>query len=1504
MTTPAGTTGRGTPAEASSRGSRWADRLGILVPALLAYVPLLLTQPGQVGADTKTYLYLDPSRLLSDAPYLWDEGVGTGTITHQNIGYLWPMGPFYWVFETLGFPDWVAQRLWLGTVMFAAALGVRYLLRTLGWRDHGVLVASLAYMLSPYLLDYSARISVILLPWAGLGWFLAFTIKAIREGGWRWPALFALTALTVGGINATALLLVAPGPALWFVWAVWVEREASLRQALGALGRMAVLTLATSLWWIAGLWAQGRYGLPVLRFTESYRTVAEAASAPEVLRGLGYWFFYGRDKLGPWIEPNVEYTSCTALLALSYLLPTLALASAAVVRWRHRAYFLSLVVVGALIAIGAHPWDGSSPLGALFKLFTRSDAGLALRSTPRALPLLVLGTSVLLGAGVSALGRQIPRLAVPVTALVAVLVVANLPPLWTGTMIADNLKRPEDLPSYWEEAAAHLQAGDHRTRVLEIPGTDFASYRWGNTVDPITPGMIDRPYVARELFAYGTPPSQALLIAVDRRLHEDVLDPDALVPVARLLGVGDVVLRSDLQYERYRTARPRPTWALLQETDLGAPITFGEPRPNVAGPEQPLLDEITLAEPLDLEDPPPVAVFPVPDPLGIIRAESAARPLVLAGGPEGIVDAAGVGLLAPGQPIFYAASFWDDARGLDDLLAADADLLVTDTNRKRARRWGALQQNTGYTERADEEKTEYDPTDNRLDVFPGAPSSAYTVTEQRGDATVTATDYGNPVTYTPDDRPANALDGDPATAWRVGAFSDVEGERLIIELDEPVTTDRVTLLQPVTGIVNRVITEGRLHFDGEPGETFGLTPESEVEPGQTITFPERTFQRLEIEVLDTNIGKRTRYDGVSAVGFAEVDVAGARVEELVRPPTDLLDAAGASSIDHRLDLLFTRLRSNPAEPVRLDEEPALQRIIDLPTARRFSLDAEARLSSYVPDDAVDRLVGLPGADDGGITATSSARLPGSLRNRASAALDGDPTTFWSPTFERQRGHYLEFTFPEPVTFDHLDLEIVADGRHSVPTVLFVQADGRDDAVTAVELDPIEDQDEPNATVHQRVELEPITATTVRIALDGVRDVETIDWHSGLDIIMPVGIAEVGIPGVEVGDPPDTFDSGCRDDLLAIDGAPVPLRITGSTDDALDREPLAVELCGGATAVDLEAGEHVLRATPGRRTGIEIDQLLLASAPGGAPLPLDERADTDRPAPPDVEVVEKGRVSATVTVEGAEEPYWLVLGQSHSDGWTATVDGAGSLGEPTLIDGFANGWYVDPAVHGSDVRITLEWTPQRVVWAGLGASAVGVLACLVLLVVDHRRRRRARAAAGAGPATEAIVEPPLLDWPPFATDGPSFSRPVAVAAAVALAVVALLDTPPPFLTVPVVAGVAYVAFRWTRGRTLQAAVAAGLLGVIGLYYVASQIRYRHPPDFIWPQQFDDAHLVGLLVIFLLAGDALREVLLARRGTPAAAHPSTTIDASDGGTPEEPGEPPADARRSGPAREDPT
>ena len=143
-------------------------RIDIVWLALVAYVPFFLSSPGKISGDTKQYLYLDPSRLLARAPYLWQAHTGTGTVTHQNIGYLFPMGPYYWFLDQLGAPDWVAQRFWLGSISLLAAVGALWLFSMLGTKRLGSVVGALVYMLTPYQLAFTARISVLLLAWAAL----------------------------------------------------------------------------------------------------------------------------------------------------------------------------------------------------------------------------------------------------------------------------------------------------------------------------------------------------------------------------------------------------------------------------------------------------------------------------------------------------------------------------------------------------------------------------------------------------------------------------------------------------------------------------------------------------------------------------------------------------------------------------------------------------------------------------------------------------------------------------------------------------------------------------------------------------------------------------------------------------------------------------------------------------------------------------------------------------------------------------------------------------------------------------------------------------------------------------------------------------------------------------------------------------------------------------------------------------------------------------------------
>ena len=228
--------------------------------------------------------------------------------------------------------------------------------------------------------------------------------------GWRDAALFAIVVQLIGGVNATSLVFVLVGTTLWLPFCVWVNREATWRRALGAYARIGLLTFVTSLWWMSGLWAQGRYGIDILRFTETAKTVASTSSATEVLRGLGYWFFYGSDKYGNFVQIGEPYTQHLWLIGTSLLLPALGLLGSGLGRFRDRAYFVALVVVGTILAVGAHPWGNPSVLGAIFRrLLQTSQAGGAMRSMPRAVPLLVLGLAVLLGSAVGALVGPLPE---------------------------------------------------------------------------------------------------------------------------------------------------------------------------------------------------------------------------------------------------------------------------------------------------------------------------------------------------------------------------------------------------------------------------------------------------------------------------------------------------------------------------------------------------------------------------------------------------------------------------------------------------------------------------------------------------------------------------------------------------------------------------------------------------------------------------------------------------------------------------------------------------------------------------------------------------------------------------------------------------------------------------------------------------------------------------------------------------------------------------------------
>ena len=849
-----------------------------------------------------------------------------------------------------------------------------------------------------------------------------------------------------------------------------------------------------------------------------------------------------------------------------------------------------------------------------------------------------------------------------------------------------------------------------------------------------------------------------------------------------------------------------------------------------------------------------------------MSAKPRSAAILLSGNGDGIVATAAAGLIDGDELIRYSASLTGEAAApdaLDQAIDPATPVVITDTNRRDGQRWGVVHEVDGRLETVDEEPLVVDPSDNRLPVFGEVDDpDAQTVAVQRGGLTVRASSYGNPVSYTPEDRPALALDDDLTTAWSVAAFSSTDDEHIEVRYDEPRTTDRIRLLQSDTGVQNRWITGVRLRFDGGDPVDVDLSEASRGGEGEWVSFPRRTFSTLDVEITGTDAGRRDSYDGFSPVGFADIRLGDGdlRLQESVRVPVDALDALGEDSEGHPLAFVLTRRRSRPTAPLRSDEDQTLVRALSLPTARAFGVSGAVRIDPDLSDAGIDELVGRPGLDEGGVVSSSSRRLPGDLTAGATAAIDGDPATHWSPGFLNQDGEWTAYQQADPLTFDHMDLQVVADGRHSVPTRLRIIADGRPGV--EVDVPPVADQPERGATTTVPLDLpEAVTGRDVRIEIAASRPVLTTDWVSLEPVTMPVGITDWGIEGLDAGPAPARTDSGCRTDLLSVDGRPVPVRATGPTADALAGDPLDLVTCG-RDGVDLPAGPSQVRSGDGRETGLQVDTLTLRSEAGGA-----ATADTG-PLLPDArrvpsQVVDQGRWRSTVEVGPRDEDTWLVIGQSDNPGWTASIDGR-DLGPPVLADGYSSAFLI-PA--GADpVTVEVVWAPQRVVFAGLGISVLFALLCLVLALRPWRWVRPPSAPDGAA---EPVDERPLA----LRLGLTSAGRAPSWIATVALAAVALLGGT---AAVNPVAGLALalavvVGVRVARARPLLVLGPAVLLAVSAAYTCVQQVRHRLPPGFQWPQRFEAVHGVAYTAVLLLLVGVLVDRIRTGRWGPDADAP---------------------------------
>ena len=272
----------------------------------------------------------------------------------------------------------------------------------------------------------------------------------------------------------------------------------------------------------------------------------------------------------------------------------------------------------------------------------------------------------------------------------------------------------------------------------------------------------------------------------------------------------------------------------------------------------------------------------------------------------------------------------------------------------------------------------------------------------------------------------------------------------------------------------------------------------------------------------------------------------------------------------------------------------------------------------------------------------------------------------------------------------------------------------------------------------------------------------------------------------------------------------------------------------------------------------------------------DRALTPTPAAaegaPEVAVLTQSATKISLHVSHTTAPFMLVLGQSIDKGWSATVSGGPSLGAPTLIDGFANGWHVGASTlaeagHGGTFDVTLRFAPQTTINVALIVSGATVVICVAIVIVAWLRRRRTAPVGPAGSAADPGDQPSIdrLGRP----SGFAMSNPVYLVLGTVVAGTAAWALGGLFAGVVTAVGVLLSMLLWWGRWVLRAAAVALMAGGV-LDVVFHQYRYRYPPGG-WPTQFNRASTLIWGAILLAGADAALEMVRRLRATRAERAP---------------------------------
>lgn len=1252
-----GRVGRRTEGQATWRVS--------LVLAGAALVATLTNAPGVYIGDNRFELYWATGQRAAKTLSLWDAGRGLGRVRED----FWPGATAaVGLLRAMGAPPALAEHLFHALLLAVAGAGMVMVLRVFRPRVSAThAVAGLLYMFNPYTSTFLIP-SGLFLNYALAPWLLVTFARGITgPRSWRWPAAFALLVFASGTIDVPGLIFAA----CWLVptgaYLVAVERAATWRDVSSWLGRSLLLTALVSMAALAKLWFGAAVFSGRLASTESPDSLNLVSSWAESWRGLGFWVSYIRDPLGgPRPQGGFFYESWLGVL-VTFALPIAALLTIWRTRWRPRVLFGALMLCSLALMVGAYPPRATSIFGHALLAGYEHVPGLAImRNSYKAGSGLGMAQAALVAVGAAHLARWLATLtAWPrrlALALAVVLVLASSFPFWTGKLYSPTAQI-ERMPTYWRTASRWLEdhAGD--ARVLVLPGATKAAYRWGFAGDDILDSLLPRSNVVSTAVPLSGFETASVVDAITQRIESGRYETGMLAPILRRLGIEFVLIRNDLDWERTGAARPNTLAPVREDPDLTRVAFFGNRGQNVVGlgdASDDAIAEVAL---------PPVEVYAVRGPGPLVPALQPDGAVLVAGDGEAWPALASSGRLDDRRPVRFVGDLTPSELGEE--LESGSSLVITDTNRRRVTVVRGDSIDTSYTL----------PAGGRLlgraprSLFDGAGEE--TVAVHPDASSITSSGFGTSLAgYQNWARPANAFDGDPATAWLVAGLDRADGAWIKVDFARSETVGRVVLTahRPV-GNPRRVESATIRFSDGtEVPVSFADNKTRD------LSFGARETSSIEV-LVDSTTGS-----GLAAVGFDEIDIPGLDLAEVVATPDGIADAARA---DARLrDALVAAPVTYQLERLIGDgpqaEEPQLRRRIAVVGDRGFAVSATVRATVDTPESTIDRLLG------GDVGAAGTSRFHGALASTGRAAVDGDPETAWG--VRPRLGEALHVRFPSQVV---TRVVVTAPATGSTSVLRAVRVTVGDDVVP---LDLAEQGScEPGAAdVGEPCRTIGIALVRAQVASSLDLEITSIDERADPEgELLPLEVAEVDWGGA----PATSGSVACEpNELLTVDGRDVALRPMQAPVALLTGEDLLYRSC---RTLPVEEGDHTVVAA----RDVAVDRVLLTAG----------RMAPSTASEPSVLQLARGATNVDVLVRSSGGAL-VTSGQSYDPGWRATIDGR-DAGPPLAVDTMS-AWRV-PA---GDVHVEMRYGPQPFFQWTLVVSGTAVVACGVVVWRGSRRSR--------------------------------------------------------------------------------------------------------------------------------------------------------------------------------------